>query len=62
MDTTQRVSNPTAYQPVPNSLLLADDDDFEIPDLPKKEEPKSGGLDEEEDEEENDGSKGVPKV
>lgn len=38
-----------------------DDDDYEIPELPKKEEPKGKGLDEEEDSEPELDSKGVPK-
>uniref|UniRef100_A0A7S0R2T1 Eukaryotic translation initiation factor 3 30 kDa subunit n=1 Tax=Pyramimonas obovata TaxID=1411642 RepID=A0A7S0R2T1_9CHLO len=38
-----------------------DDDDFEIPELPKKEEPNPGGLDDEEEEEEQLDSNGVPK-
>jgi len=43
-------------------LPLTDDDDYEIPDLPKKEEPKPDKLDDEEEEEVELDANGVPKV
>eukprot|EP00959_Pyramimonas_sp_CCMP1952_P203447 4254526-Pyramimonas_sp.AAC.1 len=61
---TYRLHAYCSAQLLPTTPLMfvpADDDDYEIPELPKKEEPKGKGLDEEEDSEPELDSKGVPK-